>query len=339
MALTQAQFDKFLADKPLPPVILIASAEPLLLLEASDQVRRRAREQGYAERSVFEAGKDFDWNALTAELSSLSLFSARRLIEIRLPTGRPGKEGGGLLAAFAREPVPDLALLIQAGQWSRAHETAWVKEVDRAGWLLPMWPIKPQELPRWIGQRLASRGLRADAQATALLAERVEGNLLAAAQEIDKLALLHAGGTLDATTMHALVSDSARYDVFGLTDAALTGDAGHALRMLAGLRGEGAQVPALLSWVASQLTILVRLAAVKAHGGNLSQAMQQAGLWQSKQQAFKRALERGRLSDFERLLAACARLDRIAKGRGDGDAWLEMERLIVGMAAPRALPA
>lgn len=339
MALSQAQFEKFLAGKPLPPVILIASAEPLLLLEAADQVRLRAREQGYAERTVFEAGKEFDWSELTAELSSLSLFSARRLIEVRLPTGRPGKEGGGLLGAFARDPVPDLVLLIQAGQWSRAHETAWVKEVDRAGWLMPMWPIKPQELPRWIGQRLASRGLRADTQATALLAERVEGNLLAAAQEIDKLALLHPGGTLDAPTMQALVSDSARYDVFGLTEAALSGEAGHAVRILAGLRGEGAHVPALLPWVASQLTILVRLAAVKAQGGNLSQAMQKAGLWQSKQQAFQHALERGRLPDFERLLAACARLDRIAKGRGDGDAWLEMERLIVGIAAPRALPA
>src|SRR5690606_20393160 len=116
------------------------------------------------------------------------------------------------------------------------------------------------ELPRWIGQRLSSRGLRADAQATAMLAERVEGNLLAAAQEVDKLALLHPGATLDAATMQSLVADSARYDIFGLVDAALAGDAAHALRILAGLRGEGAQIPGMLSWVASQIVILVKLA-------------------------------------------------------------------------------
>ncbi len=339
MALSQAQFEQRLAREPLPPVVLLASAEPLLLLEAADQLRQRAREQGYAERSVFEIDKDFDWNELSADLASLSLFSTRRLIEVRLPTGRPGKDGSERLSAFARDPVPDLVLLIQAAQWSRAHETAWVKAVDNAGWLVPMWPLKPNELPGWIGRRLASRGVRADAQATALLAERVEGNLLAAAQEIDKLALLHPGATLDAPTMHALVSDSARYDVFGLMEAAMGGDAGHAVRILAGLRGEGAHIAALLSWVASQVAILVRLAAVQAHGGNLAQAMQKAGLWQSKQQSFQQALSRGRLSDFERLLAACARLDRIAKGRGDGDEWLEMERLIVGIAAPRALLA
>ena len=339
MALSQAQFEQRLAREPLPPVVLLASAEPLLLLEAADQLRQRAREQGYAERSVFEIDKDFDWNELSADLASLSLFSTRRLVEVRLPTGRPGKEGSERLSAFARDPVPDLVLLVQAAQWSRAHETAWVKAVDSAGWLVPMWPLKPNELPGWIGRRLALRGLRADAQATALLAERVEGNLLAAAQEIDKLALLHPGATLDAPTMHALVSDSARYDVFGLMDAAMGGDAGHAVRILAGLRGEGAHIAALLSWVASQVAILVRLAAVQAHGGNLAQAMQKAGLWQSKQQSFQHALRRGQLPDFERLLAACARLDRIAKGRGDGDEWLEMERLIVGIAAPRALPA
>lgn len=339
MALNQAQFEQRLAREPLPSVVMIASAEPLLLLEAADQVRQRAREQGYAERTVFEVTKDFDWNELSADLASLSLFSARRLIEVRLPTGRPGKQGGEQLGAFARDPVPDVVLLIQAAQWSRAHETAWVKAVDRAGWLLPMWPIKPQELPGWIGKRLAARGMRADAPATAVLAERVEGNLLAAAQEIDKLALLHPGAALDAATMQALVSDSARYDVFGLVEAALMGDAGRAVRILAGLRGEGAHVAALLSWVATQVALLVRLAAVQAQGGNLGQAMQKAGLWQSKQQSFQRALRRGKLSDFERLLAACARLDRIAKGRGDGDVWLEMERLIVGIAAPRALPA
>ena len=340
MALTLAQFEQRLGRDPLPPVVLLAGAEPLLLLEAADALRQRAREQGYAERSVFDVGNAFDWSEVSAAISSLSLFASRRLIEVRLPTGKAGKDGAEVLADFARNPAPDVLLLVQAAQWSRAHEVAWVKEIERRGWLVPIWPIKPHELPRWIEQRMASRGLRADAQAIALLAERVEGNLLAAAQEIDKLALLHPGASLDAPTLWTLVADSARYDVFGLVDAALAGEAGHALRILAGLRGEGAQVPGLMSWVASQVAILARLAAVQAQGGNLAQAMQKVGLWQAKQQGFQRALGRGRLMDFERLVAVCARVDRISKGRGDDDddAWREMERLIAGIAAPRALP-
>ncbi len=335
MALTQAQFEQRLAREDLPPVVLLASSEPLLLLETADAVRARARAQGYAERSVFEAETNFDWNELGAAIATLSLFASRRLVELRLPTGKPGKDGGERIAALARDPMPDVVLLVQAAQWSKAHETAWVKEVERTGWFVPMWPLKANELPRWIGQRLRNRGLAADAQATALLAERIEGNLLAAAQEIDKLALLRPGATLDAATMQALVADSARYDVFGLVDAALLGDAGHALRILAGLRGEGAQVPALLSWIVSQLMLLVRLAATRAQGGNLDQAMQKAGLWQSKQLGFRRALERGRQGDFEPLLARCARIDRIAKGRETGDAWRELERLVMGIVAPR----
>lgn len=339
MSLTASQLVQRLGRDALPPVVLLASAEPLLLLEAADAVRSRAREQGYVERSVFDVDTGFDWNDVTMGFSSLSLFASRRLIEVRLPTGKPGKEGGEVLAQFAQNPVPDIVLLIQAAQWSRAHETAWVKAIERDGWVVPMWALKPNELPRWIEQRLNSRGLRADKTAIEILAERVEGNLLAAAQEIEKLALLHPGAMLDAAMMQSLVADSARYDVFGLVDAALAGDAAHALRILAGLRGEGAQVPALLSWVASQVTILVKLADTQARGGNLAQAMQKAGLWQSKEQAFKRALSRGALPDFERLMMACARLDRLSKGRGEGDAWCEMERLIAGIVAPRALPA
>ncbi len=338
MALNQAQLQQRLARESLPPVILLASAEPLLLLEAGDAVRARARDQGYGERTVFEVDENFDWGLILAEVATLSLFSPRRLIELRLPTGRPGKEGGALLAQMAEQSASDVLMLVQAGQWSRAHEeTAWVRAIDRHGWLVPMWPIKPHEMPRWIEHRLNSHGLRADAAAIAVLSERVEGNLLAAAQEVDKLALLQPKGMIDAAAMQSLVADSARFDVFGLVETAMGGDAGHALRILAGLRGEGAQVPALMAWIASQLSLLARLSAVQAQRGNLSQAMQKAGLWQSKQAVFQRALARGRQSDFEQLLAQAARIDRLGKGQERGDVWRELERLIVGIAAPGRL--
>ena len=338
MPLSPAQFEQRLGGDRLPPVILIAGAEPLLLLEACDAVRQRARALGYAEREVHDVDTGFDWSAVRMGFASLSLFSARRVVELRLPTGKPGKEGAEVIEGFCADPAPDLCLMISAGQWSRAHETGWVKTVESAGWFLPLWPLKPNELPGWIGRRLRQRGIDATPDAIAALAERVEGNLLAAAQEVDKLALLKPDGRLDAEAMLGLVADSARYDVFRLTDTALAGDTTHALRMLAGLRGEGEQVPPMLSWIASQVQILAQLSAVQESGGNMAQAMQQARLWESKQAMFRRAIGRGSARHFEHLLGDCARIDRISKGRAGGDAWLELERLIVGIAAPRALP-
>jgi DNA polymerase-3 subunit delta len=338
MPLSSSQFEQKLQDASLAPAWLVASSDPLLLLEAADALRQRARALGFAEREVFEADARFDWSELDASFGMLSLFSAQRLIEVRLPTGKPGKEGGALIEKFCAAPPPDVLLLVTSAEWSNRHEAAWSRAIERAGHAVVLWPPRPNELPAWIARRLKSRGLDASAEAAAMLAERIEGNLLAAAQEVDKLALLKGRGRLDAEEMAALVADSARYDVFRLTDTALSGDALHALRMLAGLRGEGEQVVPLLSWLANQVQLLAQLARVQEAGGNLAQAMTQARLWDSKQSLFKRALGRGSAAHFERLVADCARIDRISKGRAEGDAWIELERLVVGIAMPRALP-
>jgi DNA polymerase III subunit delta len=342
------QFESHLAQGALKSVYLLASGEPLLLLEAADALRLRARALGFSEREVFDADARFDWGQLEASFGMLSLFASRRMIEVRLPTGKPGKDGGAVIEAFCASPAPDVLLLVTAAEWSKSHETAWVRAVDKAGGFVTMWPPRADELPAWIARRLKSRGVQATNDAAALLAQRVEGNLLAAAQEVDKLALLvnpathevgvaARSGALDAETMESLVADSARYDVFRLTDTALAGDAPRALHMLAGLRGEGAQVVPLLSWLATQVLALAHVAAVQAAGGNVAGAMQQSRIWDSKQPLFRRAVGRGTPAHFEALIADCARIDRISKGRADGDPWRELERLVVGIAAPRAL--
>jgi DNA polymerase-3 subunit delta len=254
-----------------------------------------------------------------------------------LPTGKPGKEGAALIEKFCAAPVPDVLFLVTAAEWSGKHDAAWSRAIAKTGNVVVLWPPRPHELPGWIARRLKSHGVDASAEAAALLAERIEGNLLAAAQEVDKLVLLQHGGRIDLEQMQALVADSARYDVFRLTDTALAGDTAHALRMLAGLRGEGEQVVPLLSWLATQVQLLARLAALQEDGGNLAQAMNQARLWESKQAVFKRALGRGSAAHFERLVSDCARIDRISKGRASGDAWVELERLVVGIARPGAL--
>ena len=210
--------------QPLQPVYLVAGPETLRVLEAADGIRARARAEGIGEREVFDAdGRDFDWNQLEQSFNAPSLFSARRLVELRLPSGKPGKEGGEVISAFCANPPPDVVLPITANDWSKAHHGKWAEAVGRIGTIAVAWAIKPHELPEWIERRLRARGLRADADAVQRLSERVEGNLLAAAQEIDKLGLLADGQVLDVAAMESLVADAARYDVFRLAEATLAG--------------------------------------------------------------------------------------------------------------------
>ncbi|HEY4531167.1 MAG TPA: DNA polymerase III subunit delta [Luteimonas sp.] len=337
--LSPEQLASGLARGPLAPVYLVAGAEVLRVLECADAIRAAAREQGYAEREVFEVeGRDIDWDGLEASLRAPSLFAARRLIEIRLPTSKPGKQGAEVIAGYCAAPPADVCLLVTGGEWSRKHGGKWSEAIAAAGAVAVAWPVKPHELQGWVEARLRRRGVRADAGAVQLLVERVDGNLLAAAQEIDKLALLATDGTLDATRMQALVADSARYDVFRLVDAALNGQGAQAVRMLAGLRAEGEAVPALMGMVVMELQRMTALARVKARGGNLGAEFKAQRIWDAKEAAYRRALERHPPARWERFVAVAGQVDRVAKGRGAGDEWLLLERLLLAVADPRAVP-
>ncbi|MDH7453300.1 DNA polymerase III subunit delta [Luteimonas composti] len=330
---------------------LVAGAEPLLVLEAADAIRARARECGYAEREVFDAdGREFDWNALDASFRAPSLFSAQRLIELRLPTGRPGKEGAEVIAGYCAEAqraakdgagAPEIVLLVTAREWSRQHGGKWSEAIAGVGHVVLANPVRPHELEGWLESRMRQRGVRAERAAVQRLAERVQGNLLAAAQEVDKLALLAGEGTLDAARMESLVADAARFDVFRLVDAALAGQAAQAARMLAGLRAEGEAVPALMGMVVMELNRVAALARVQARGGNLAAEFKAQRVWDSKQAVYKRALSRHPAARWERFVVMAGAVDRIAKGRvrsGEepADAWLALERLLVAVAEPKA---
>lgn len=331
-----------LAAEPLRPAYLVAGAEPLLVLEAADAIRIRARETGFGEREVFDAdGRDFDWNALDATFRAPSLFSAQRLVELRLPTGRPGKEGGEVIADYCANPPGDIVLLVTSGDWSRQHGGKWSEAIGRIGHFIPAQQVRAHELEGWLEARLRSRGVRADRNAVQRLAERVQGNLLAAAQEVDKLALLADGSTFDGARMDALVADAARFDVFRLVDAALNGQPAQAARMLAGLRAEGEAVPALMGMVVMELNRVAALARVQARGGNLAAEFKAQRVWDSKQAVYRRALSKHPASQWERFVAMAGGVDRIAKGRvriGEepADAWLALERLLLAVAEPKA---
>ncbi|HEX7803105.1 MAG TPA: DNA polymerase III subunit delta [Pseudoxanthomonas sp.] len=339
MELTPERLVALPDDAALHPVYLIAGPEMLRVLEAADAVRRQARAQGIGEREVFDAdGRDFDWATLEATFNAPSLFSARRLVEVRLPTGKPGKDGAEAIAAFCANPPPDVVLLITAGEWSKAHHGKWTDAISKIGAIAIAWAIKPHELAGWVESRLRAKGLRADRDAVQILVERVEGNLLAAAQEIDKLALLADGDTLDAEKMEALVADAARYDVFRLTDAVLGGQGQQVSRMLAGLRAEGDVVAGLMPMVVKELLRTAALARAQARGANLASEMKSQGIWETKQAPFKRALQRHpNPARWDRFAAEASRIDRIAKGRADGDAWVALERLLLAIAEARAV--
>lgn len=324
----------------LAPAYLVAGAETLRVLEGADAVRAAARSQGYGGREVFEPeGRDVDWDGLEASLRAPGLFSARRLVEVRLPTGKPGKQGAEVISGYCAAPPPDTCLLVTGGDWSRKqHGGKWSDAIAAVGAVAIGWPVKPHELEGWLEARLRRRGVRAERDAVRLLVERVEGNLLAAAQEIDKLALLAGDGVLDAARMQSLVADAARFDVFRLIEGALNGQGAQAVRMLAGLRAEGEAVPALMGMVVMELQRMAVLARVKARGGNLGAEFKAQRIWDAREAAYRRALERHPPGRWERFVAAAGEVDRVAKGRGDGDAWRLLERLLLAVADARAVP-
>ncbi len=328
-----------LAAEPLRPVYLIAGPEPLSVLEAADAVRAQARAQGYGEREVFDAdGRDFDWNALSMSFRAPSLFAAQRLIELRLPTARPGKEGAEVIVDYCAHAPGDTALLITGGEWSAKHGGKWSEAVARSGHLVVAKALRSDQMGGWVEARLRKKGVQADRGAVQRLVERVEGNLLAAAQEIDKLALLADGKPLDAARMDALVADAARFDVFRLVDAAMNGQGNRVSRMLAGLRAEGEVVPALMGMVVKELLLVAALARVQARGGNLAAEFKTQRVWDSKQATYRRALQRHAAPHWERFVVEAGRIDRIAKGRAPGDAWQVLERLLLVVSDAKARP-
>lgn len=323
----------------LAPIYLIYGDEPLLVQEAADAVRASARAQGYSEREVFTVESGFDWQHLVEASNNLSLFAERRILEVRMPTAKPGDAGAKALRAYAERPAEDTLLLVVSGKLdAQQRKSKWVQALESAGVAVPIWPVDNQALPAWIQRRLQARGLRPTADAVQMLAERVEGNLLACAQEIDKLALLCDEASLDAAAVARAVADSARFDVFGLVDVVLAGESARSLRMLTGLRNEGVE-PVILVWaLARELRSLATMAWEVARGATPQSVMARHRVWKSRQAVIGKALARHRLAAWQAMLAQCARLDRSVKGQlagGQGNPWDELVQLCLRVSGRR----
>lgn len=317
-----------LLDKALAPIYLLSGDEPLQLGEAADAVRAAARAQGYGERQVLHAETGFDWQTLLAEAGNLSLFAERRLLDLRLPTGKPGDAGAKALTAYAARPPEDTLLLITCAKLDSAQQRSkWFTALERAGVVVQVWPVEAERLPAWIARRMQAQGRSPSPAAASLLADHVEGNLLAAAQEIDKLCLLCPPGAVEFDAVAGAVADSARFDVFALADAALSGDVVRTTRVLYGLRAEGIE-PVLILWALSrELRTLASLAFAREQGESLEAALGRLRVWAKRKPLITQALKRHSAVRWRALLARAARIDRVIKGREPGNIWDELLQL------------
>ena len=333
MKLRAEQLDAQLA-KGLAPVYVVSGEEPLQLGEACDCVRRHAREQGFSEREVMAVESGFDWGELMASCNAMSLFASRKLVELRLPSGKPGTEGSKILLEFAERPPEDTVLLVICGKLDKSAQNAkWYQALDRVGASVQVWPVEAREMPNWINARMRSRGMQPAREAALMLAERVEGNLLAAAQEVEKLLLLYGEGPLSAEQVEAAVTDSARFDVFGLVDAALLGDAPRLTRMLDGLRAEGVE-PILVLWaLGREIRSLAEMAAEVESGAAMDRVL--ARVWAKRKAPVRAGLARHNGQRWQQMLRRAGRIDRMVKGVLPGNAWDELLQLSLLMAGVR----
>ena len=309
-------------ERELAPLYVVFGEELLLALEAADRIRAAALAAGFEERKILIADAGFDWGALREAGQSLSLFASRRVVDLRIPNGKPGKNGSEALVDYCESLPEDTVTVVSLPALDRhALASRWFGALEKAGEAVHAKRVARERLPVWISQRLAQQQQNASRETVVFIAERVEGNLMAAYQEIQKLALLFPPGELSFEAVKSAVLDVARFDVFELGATVLRGDRNHFLRMLDGLRGEGAATPLVLWAVAEEARALSRVRALIDNGASLNQAMQQARVWGARQKLLPQALRR---LDQQQLLVAlrnAARVDRMAKGLASGDVW------------------
>ena len=339
MRLKAEQLNSHLSQGPLAPAYLISGDEPLLLQETADAIRISAKNQGYTERELLHVEAGFDWNIVLTEANSLSLFSEKKILEIRIPNGKPGDKGSKTLQEYASNANPDTLLLITTPKLdANATRGKWVKAIEGLGAFIQLWPVTTNQLPQWINKRLQLAGIQANRQAVAILAERVEGNLLAAAQEIEKLKLLVPKGEIDADTMSTIVADSARFNVFTLVDKAMQGESQSACRTLRGLREEGAEATVILWALTRELRTLLKANDALASGDHMDWVLKNLGVWEKRKPLIKDALRRLSTGQLRQMLKLAGGIDRAIKGMRKASHWEELTTLILMLCGTQTLP-
>ena len=322
-------------ERGLQPIYVVYGEEPLLVIEAADAIRAAARRQNYDEREVLTAITGFNWNDLTQSAGNLSLFGGRKLIDLRIPTGKPGREGSAALQDYARRATPDTLLLVTLPglDWSE-EKAVWLKALGEAGVLIKLVPPGLSELPAWIATRLGRQKQKATAEGLRFIAERVEGNLLAAHQEILKLGLLYPEGELSLCQIQDAVLNVARYDLDGLREALLLGDVARLTRTLDGLRQEGEAPPLVLWAMTEEVRALAHAKQAQQQGLSMDVLLKELRIWGERQGPFRKAITRIDADQARKALGEAAGIDLLIKGIGSGDVWESFLRLGLLLATP-----
>jgi DNA polymerase-3 subunit delta len=318
-----------LLGRSLAPVYLIAGPEPLLVQECRDLVIEAAHKQGFAERDTFQVEGRFNWDDLEEASGTMSLFSSRRILDIRIPSSKPGIDGAKRLTRLVEAADPDTLLLVSGGEWSKkVSTTKWAGTLASAGVLVEIWPLHPHQLPAWINTRMKRAGLSADPDAISLLAQLVEGNLLAAQQEIDKLLLSGIEHRLTVEDISQAVADSSRFSGFRLIECMLAGNLSGSLRVAAGLKRTGTAIQMVVAVLQNELQLLAAAMSARAAGENEASFFKRMRIWQARQTPIRQALGRLTAEHLDRSLTSLALIDRQGKGMARGDPWQTLDRLL-----------
>lgn len=319
----------------LAPVYLVGGEEPLLLQECCDQIREAAHAKGFIERELLQVERGFDWSELQ-QVAAPSLFATQKIIDLRIRTGKPGREGSGLLTEWANNPDPNLVLMVSCENWdASSRKSKWAASLEKAGQRVDIWPIKPQELPSWLERRMHQHGMQPEPEVLRILADRLEGNLLAARQEIDRLALLKGAGVITADDVLDVVANSSRFDAFALAEHMLTGNLRESLRVANGLKRMDTPIPMLLGALLRELKTTEAFRLAMRSGEQEGMVFRRLNVWRNRQQSIRMAARRlptRKLYDAFRLLSL---IDRQSKGRANGDPWQSIETLLLQLAAQK----
>ncbi len=333
MRLRPDQLESHLQRSNLAPIYFVSGDEPLQKLECIDQIRMTARAQGFDERNVFNVDKGFDWASINQATGNLSLFSNRRLIELRMTSPKPGKEGGAVLFEYAEQFNEDNLLIISADKMDKSvQNTKWLKAIEKTGVLIQVWPINPGQLPGWIQARLQAKQKRITLDAARLIAQRVEGNLLAARQEIEKLVLLVEKENIDIEDVIAAVADSSRYDVFDMIESAYLGNADRTLLMLNGLKNEGLEPLTLFGALMWEFRRTCSMAYQLESGIPIDSIFNSYRIWDQKKRPLTAILKRHKSKTLQQLLRYCAMIDRTLKSARKDNAWDQFNTLFLAIA-------
>jgi len=308
--------------KQIYPVYLISGDESLQQMECADRVRARCREQGYLEREIIDVDAKFEWQNFTDEAASLSLFSNQRVLDVRIPSAKPGRQGSQALQQYCENLPDDMVLLITSGKLdSGSKNSAWFKAIDKNGLVVQCWPVGTEQLPAWVEQRFRARDMAAETEVVDYVCEHVEGNLLAAAQEIDKLRLVIGPGKINFDDVRETITENSRFSVFELVDCALRGNRKRVIKVLDSLRAEGVE-PIMVTWaLAKDIRLLASVAATPA---SAEYSLSRSGVWKTRMELFRACLSRHTEKSFQSLLKRCALVDGISKGFKPGNVWDEL---------------